>query len=270
MQAIRANDDLEISGKLDNYMLAHSTSRSSDLSTPNLVQEDIPLLQKMRASIHVLRERLTAPDFRRGPAARAANRFRAQLMQVYGPDSPQMTRLPVVRLEEYSTTDVKPELVRRLELGESILNTLDVMIGLGNGGRRIFIGHGRSPIWRELKDFIQDRLSLPWDEFNREVVAGIGTSDRLQTMLNSSSFAFLVMTAEEEHFDSTVHARPNVIHEVGLFQGKLGMRRAIVLLEEGCSEFSNIVGLGQIRFPKGNISVAFEDIRRVLERENVV
>ncbi len=89
-------------------------------------------------------------------------------------------------------------------------------------------------------------------------------------MLNSASFAFLVMTAEEEHADSTVHARPNVIHEVGLFQGKLGMRRAIVLLEEGCIEFSNIAGLGQIRFPRGNISAAFEDVRRVLEREQVI
>lgn len=88
-------------------------------------------------------------------------------------------------------------------------------------------------------------------------------------MLNSSAFAFLVMTAEEEHADTSVHARPNVIHEVGLFQGKLGMRRSIVLLEEGCSEFSNITGLGQLRFPRGNISAVFEDIRRVLEREHV-
>jgi predicted nucleotide-binding protein len=46
----------------------------------------------------------------------------------------------------------------------------------------------------------------------------------------------------------------NVIHEVGLFQGRLGFKRAIVLLEEGCKEFSNIQGLGQIRYPKGNIS----------------
>src|SRR5438045_2725225 len=34
-------------------------------------------------------------------------------------------------------------------------------------GTNVFIGHGRSPLWRELKDFIQDRLQLPWDEFNR-------------------------------------------------------------------------------------------------------
>jgi predicted nucleotide-binding protein len=62
----------------------------------------------------------------------------------------------------------------------------------------------------------------------------------------------------------------NVIHEVGLFQGRLGFTKAIVLLEEGCAEFSNIHGLGQLRFPRGNIRAIFEDIRQVLEREGLL
>ncbi len=44
---------------------------------------------------------------------------------------------------------------------------------------RVFIGHGQSHIWRELKDFIADDLHLPWDEFNRVSVPGITTTDRL-------------------------------------------------------------------------------------------
>ena len=71
------------------------------------------------------------------------------------------------------------------------------------------------------------------------------------------------MTAEDAHLDKSILARENVIHEVGLFQGKLGPKKAIILLEDGCEEFSNIVGLSQIRFPKGNISAVFEEIRRV-------
>jgi predicted nucleotide-binding protein len=62
----------------------------------------------------------------------------------------------------------------------------------------------------------------------------------------------------------------SIIHEAGLFQGHLGFQKAIILLEDGCKEFSNIFGLGQIRFPKGNISAVFEDIRRVLEREKIL
>lgn len=134
----------------------------------------------------------------------------------------------------------------------------------------VFIGHGRSLLWRELKDFLEDRLHLVVDEFNREPVAGRSTIARLDEMLSNVSFAFIVMTAEDEDKSGELHPRANVIHEAGLFQGRLGFERAIILLEEGCAEFSNIHGLNQIRFHRGKISASFEDIRRVLEREGIL
>jgi predicted nucleotide-binding protein len=137
-------------------------------------------------------------------------------------------------------------------------------------GNKVFIGHGHSSIWRDVKDFIQDRLELTWDEFNRIPVAGITNVARLSQMLDDAGIAFLILTAEDEQTDGRIQARMNVIHEAGLFQGRLGFTKAIVLLEEGCEEFSNIKGLGQIRFPKGNITQAFDEIRRVLEREGLL
>lgn len=135
---------------------------------------------------------------------------------------------------------------------------------------KVFIGHGRSSAWKDLKDFIQDRLQLPWDEYNREATAGLSRKERLEQMLDEACFSFLIMTAEDQHADRRAHARENVVHEVGLFQGRLGFRRAIVLLEEGCAEFSNIEGIDQLRFPKGNIKAVSEEIRRVLEREGII
>ena len=137
-------------------------------------------------------------------------------------------------------------------------------------GKRIFIGHGHSQTWRELKDFLEDRLNLPVDEFNRISPAGISNTSRLSAMMDSTSVAFLVMTGEDEQPDGKLRARENVVHEAGLFQGRLGFLRAIVLLEEGCEEFSNNAGLGHIPFPKGNIKAAFESVREVLEREGVL
>jgi predicted nucleotide-binding protein len=141
--------------------------------------------------------------------------------------------------------------------------------GILSGGK-VFIGHGRSSDWKELSSFIGERLCLDWDEFNRESSAGLSIKERLESMLGQANFAFLVMTAEDEHADETIHARENVIHEIGLFQGRLGFNRAIILLEEGCQEFSNVHGIGQIRYPKGYISATYEEIRRVLEREGVL
>jgi predicted nucleotide-binding protein with TIR-like domain len=141
---------------------------------------------------------------------------------------------------------------------------------LGAVGTKIFIGHGGSSAWRDLKDFLQDRLGLEWDEFNRVSIAGVANSARLSEMLKEAQFAFLVMTGEDETKDGKTQARMNVVHEAGLFQGRLGFTKAIILLEEGCEEFTNIQGLGQIRFPAGNIKQAFEEIRKVLEREGVI
>jgi predicted nucleotide-binding protein len=137
-------------------------------------------------------------------------------------------------------------------------------------GTNVFIGHGRSPAWRELKDFVQDRLGLPWDEFNRVPVAGVTNIARLSEMLDAAAVALLVLTGEDETADGAVQARMNVVHEAGLFQGRLGFTKAILLLEDGCAEFSNVQGLGQIRFPKGRIAAAFEEVRLVLEREGLM
>jgi predicted nucleotide-binding protein len=137
----------------------------------------------------------------------------------------------------------------------------------GTRGGVIFIGHGRSPVWRELKDFLKDTLNLKADEFSNVPTAGIATSERLSEMLKNASLAFIVMTAEDEQPDGRMRARENVVHEIGLFQGRLGFKRAIVILEDGCEEFSNIHGIGQIRFPKGDIRAKFEEVRKVLERE---
>lgn len=135
--------------------------------------------------------------------------------------------------------------------------------------RKIFIGHGRSTTWKVLQEFLADRLKLDVEEFNSESTAGIPTAERLLHMLENCCFAFLVMTAEDEHSDGTKHARENVVHEIGLFQGRYGFERAIVVFEAGCTKFSNISGIGQIRFPKGDIMARSEEIRRVLEREGI-
>jgi predicted nucleotide-binding protein len=168
-------------------------------------------------------------------------------------------RLPeVVRLER------EEEMARRSEADNVSVATA---VKTGN---RVFVGHGGDQTWREVKDFLVDRSHLEYEEFNREATAGISTAERLQKMLDESVFALIVMTAEDEHGDGKRHARENVVHEIGLFQGRVGFRRAIVLLEDGCEEFSNIEGVRQIRFQRGRVSAKFEEIRRTLDREGLM
>ncbi len=167
-----------------------------------------------------------------------------------------------------NSVDSLEGICERLEL---LPGLLDVHPHISGASRtKVFIGHGHSPAWRELKDFIHERLQLPYEEFNRVTPAGLVTPNRLTEMLDQACMAFLVMTAEDEQTDGTLHARENVIHEAGLFQGRLGFKKAIILIEEGCEEFSNIHGLGQIPFSKGKIRATFEEVRQVLEREGII
>ena len=132
-------------------------------------------------------------------------------------------------------------------------------------GPVIFIGHGHSPAWREVKDHLTDKHGYRVEAYETGARAGHTIRDILQSMLERSSFALMVLTREDETADGSFRARQNVVHETGLFQGKLGFARAIVLLEEGTESFTNIDGVEQIRFTK--IQESFGDVVATLKRE---
>jgi predicted nucleotide-binding protein len=129
----------------------------------------------------------------------------------------------------------------------------------------VFIGHGRSDAWKELKDFLQDKWGFKVEAYEIGARAGHAIRDILKTMLDKASIAFLVMTGEDQTVTGELHPRLNVVHEAGLFQGKLGFERAIILLETGVTELSNIHGIDQIRFT--NIKEVFGDVVATIRRE---
>lgn len=126
--------------------------------------------------------------------------------------------------------------------------------------QKIFIGHGRDPQWRDLKDHLTDKHGFKVIAFETGPKGGKSIKEVLQDLTKQSSFAILILTGENIHKDGEAHARDNVIHEVGLFQGSLGFGKVIILLEEGVNEFSNILGLHQYRFSKANIKEVFGDV----------
>lgn len=132
---------------------------------------------------------------------------------------------------------------------------------------KIFIGHGNSNQWRDLKGHLHEKHGYDVEAYEIGPRAGLTVKEVLETMLNKSSIAFLVLTGEDIDAYGEMHARENVIHELGLFQGRLGFKRAIALLEKDVHEFSNIFGLNQIRFSKGNIKETFGEVLATIKRE---
>ena len=134
----------------------------------------------------------------------------------------------------------------------------------------VFIGHGRSTLWARLKVFLQDELGVKAINYESESRVGESIVPILEKMLDQATFAVLVLTAEDETSDGIKRARQNVIHEAGLFQGRLGFRKAVLLCQEGLEDFTNIDGLQHIRFSGDKIDQTFYELQRALKREGLL
>jgi predicted nucleotide-binding protein len=133
----------------------------------------------------------------------------------------------------------------------------------------VFIGHGHSLLYLKVERFLEKRLGLQTESFESEPRGGQHTVDVLEGMLERASFAVMVMTGDDHVESGNPRARQNVIHEVGLFQGRLGFTKVAVLRQRGTEDFSNIAGLTDLRFDDASIESVFEDLRAMLEREGV-
>jgi len=136
----------------------------------------------------------------------------------------------------------------------------------GSTKPKIFIGHGRNSQWEKLKSHLQDKHAVDVIAYETGNRAGHTIRDILENMSSEASMALLVLTGEDKTVEG-LRARQNVVHECGLFQGKLGFDRAILLVENGVELASNFDGIQQLRFKKSRISETFGDVIATLRRE---
>lgn len=128
-------------------------------------------------------------------------------------------------------------------------------------GFKVFVGHGHSETWRAVKDFVEEDLKLEVEEFKRDPVVGRQIKDRLEEMLQDAGWAILVATKDDSNGSMP---RPNVIHELGFAQGRLGWERAIILLEKECKLPSNLEGTVYLDFDRGRVEQVFHALRKLL------
>ena len=115
--------------------------------------------------------------------------------------------------------------------------------------------------------FLEDELGLATVTYESEPRTGESIVPVLERMLDQATFAVLVLTAEDETPEGVWHARQNVVHEAGLFRGRLGFKRAVLLVQDGVEPFSNVHGLQHIPFAGENVEQTFYELERVLKRE---
>ena len=135
---------------------------------------------------------------------------------------------------------------------------------------RVFLGHGRNPLWSKVHIHLKDELRLSVEAWESESRASRYPLDVLKQLLDSCTFAVLVQTGEDQTSDGTMRARQNVVHEIGLFQGRLGFERVALVAQEDIESFSNIQGLQVIYFPGQKIEAAYYELDKMLVREKLI
>jgi len=134
----------------------------------------------------------------------------------------------------------------------------------------IFLGHGRSRLWARVKLYLGDELKLATLFYESESRVGESIVPVLEGFLQQATFAVLILTGEDDTADGRHRARQNVIHEAGLFQGRLGFEKVVLLVQDNVEEFSNVAGLQHIPFSGQAIEQTFYELQRVLKREGIV
>jgi predicted nucleotide-binding protein len=135
---------------------------------------------------------------------------------------------------------------------------------------KVFLGHGRSLLWSKVERWLEKDKNLLVEAWESTSHAGEQVIQVLERLLDSCTFAVLVVTGEDETATGTLRPRQNVIHEVGLFQGKSGFKKVALLKQDGIEGFSNIDGLQVIPFPELRIEAALPELERMMKREGLI
>lgn len=128
----------------------------------------------------------------------------------------------------------------------------------------IFISHGPNTEWYKVQAFIEKDLECKTMELAQQPNLGRTILQKLEEESQKCSLAIIVMTGDDRFGEEEIRARENVLHEIGYFQGKLGLDKVILLHEEGVNIPSNIHGLVYIPFPKNMVEATFGALTKEL------
>lgn len=135
------------------------------------------------------------------------------------------------------------------------------------GGPGIALGHGKSALWRSFHEQIVADFPIPCHGFQQVPLPGLGTMAAMLEVLPRARFAILMLTCEDAAAEGELAAALNVVRLAGLFQGRLGFSKVLLLMEDGATVLPGVNDLPRLVFPVGNPSAIWPEARAILENE---
>jgi len=132
------------------------------------------------------------------------------------------------------------------------------------GISKIFLGHGHNQVWVQIEKYIKE-LGYNVESFETQKYNSPRIFDKLIKLLNECNVAVMVMSGDDSNSNGTIHARQNVVHEIGLFQGRYGLERVIMFRQSNVEVFSNIGGFLTISYENEPNKENFEELKNILD-----
>jgi sugar/nucleoside kinase (ribokinase family) len=156
------------------------------------------------------------------------------------------------------------------DLSRGFLQQAEILTRTGAGSAGIFIMHDENPQWRKVQRFVGQNCGLPVYELNYLDMAEDNLAEPLQGQLARCSFAVCLLGLSNGAPDRYAPVNQNIIHQIGIFQGRYGFGRVAILSEDGSDTFSNIAGLIRLDFAPGRVDSTFLELERMLRREGLM
>ncbi len=122
---------------------------------------------------------------------------------------------------------------------------------------RVFVSHGRNPLWKQVADFVQTKLEIEAISLPEEEDGDITDIDSLDRFTEDASHAIVVLTADDD--------REKALHAIGYFQGLYGPGNVMVLRESAVEEFTSVAGILYETFEGRNIAHTFPAVAEEIE-----
>lgn len=248
-------------GKQDMGLLDYADSSKSDSSEKSIYERLMQQIEKGRKI-------LLKPEIKPGLVKLWIVPVKTQLKKLFGADSP-----PVIECESimsHSDLEPKQSLVSQLDILERLALNLNMLWDMSRQPKiqndvinKIFLGHGRNPVWSRILAFIKDELGFSVEAFESESRVSSHIIEILSKFLNECDAAVIVLAGDDYTSTGNVRARQNVVHEIGLFQGRYGFDRVILFQEATIEEFSNVSGLQTVRY-SSSPEEGFYELQRAL------
>lgn len=203
-------------------------------------------------------------------------RYLSTIKELKGINPDLYLDVPDVEIPQSTGTSSSGQLFEKIDI-DPLVRNLDYIIELSSNVRignnkedkekkaRIFISHGRSGEWNKVQHYLEKVLEISTLELAQEPNLGRTVLQKLDEESLKCSIAVIVMTGDDISEEGELRARENVMHEIGYFQGKYGLKQVVLLHEHGVNIPSNIHGLVYIGFPKDTAEGALGALTREMK-----